>query len=293
MLVLRYNKPSQVSRYIPAKEGYVIIETVSRRLILQRIISEAGLIYYQFEMWKNAPFKHGTFTRHGGVSDAPWGTLNLGRMVGDEIARVRENHRRVYDCLGVDANRACTVWQVHSADTVIVTAPPTGQDWLSQADGMVTNQEGLSLVMRFADCVPILFYDPVRHVIGIAHAGWRGTLSGVQVNVVNTMCQAYGSKPADIQACIGPSIGPDHYQVGKEVVDQAAEVFDSLDGIIRQAADGSAYLNLWEANQQLLEQTGIEQIEIAGICTATHTDEFFSHRAEQGRTGRFGAVIAL
>jgi YfiH family protein len=141
--------------------------------------------------------------------------------------------------------------------------------------------------------VPVLFYDPVQSVIGIAHAGWRGTLQGAQVSVVETMRDAFGSRPEDIQAGIGPSIGPERYQVGEEVVEQVEAVFGSTEGLITRADDGSAYFNLWEANRRQLEGAGLRHIEIAAICTAQHTDEFFSHRAENGKTGRFGAVIAL
>jgi YfiH family protein len=259
---------------------------------LQRVQAD-GLPIYQFEMWNSAPFCHGVFTRHGGVSHGPWDSLNVGGTVGDEVENVAENHRRLYTSLGLDPARACSVWQVHGADTVIATTPPQNRRWLNRADGMVTNQRGLPLMMRFADCVPILFYDPVQTVVGIAHAGWRGTLNGAQVSVVETMQQAFGCRPQDIQAGIGPSIGPEAYQVGEEVVAEVQHVLGTTEGIISRAEDGSAYFDLWEANRRILANAGLEQIEVAGISTAQRTDDFFSHRAEKGRTGRFGAVIAL
>lgn len=259
---------------------------------MQRI-EQDELVFYQFEMWSDSPLKHGIFTRHGGVSAAPWDSLNLGGTVGDDLKAVAENHRRMYQVLDLDSEKVCTVWQVHGADTVIATAPAPHRKWLNRADGMVTNQSQLPLTMRYADCVPILFFDPIKKVIGIAHAGWRGTLNGAQISVVETMIHAFDCHPSDIQAGIGPSIGPDHYQVGEEVVAEVRQVLGSTEGIIKRAPDGSAYFNLWEANRHILRDAGIEQIEIAEICTATHTDEFFSHRAEKGQTGRFGAVIAL
>ncbi len=259
---------------------------------MQRIETD-GLVYYQFDMWMNAPFKHGIFTRLGGVSPAPWGTLNLGGTVGDTPEAVAENHRRMYDILGVNRERICTVWQVHGADTVIAYEPPTHRKWLDRADGVVTDQPDTPLAMRFADCVPILFYDPVKNGIGMAHAGWRGTIMGAQTSVVEAMCAGFGSHPADIQAGIGPSIGPDAFQVGEEVVAEFEKAFGGLDGLIQRAADGTAYLNLWEANRRKLAEVGVKDIEIAEICTASNIDEFFSHRAEKGRTGRFGAVMSL
>ncbi|MBZ0305673.1 MAG: peptidoglycan editing factor PgeF [Anaerolineae bacterium] len=259
---------------------------------MQRIEVD-GLVYYQFEMWADAPIKHGVFTRLGGVSPAPWGTLNLGGTVGDTPEAVAENHRRMYEILGVNRQRICTVWQVHSADTVIAYEPAPNRKWLDRADGLVTDQKDTPLAMRFADCVPILYYDPVNAVVGMAHAGWRGTISGAQVSVVNTMQDAFGCRPSNIQVGIGPSIGPAWFQVGEEVVRAFEESYESLDGLLERADDGTAYLDLWEANRRKLPEAGIEHIEVVALCTASNTHEFFSHRAEKGRTGRFGAVISL
>jgi YfiH family protein len=257
-------------------------------------LNGSGPVYYQFEQWADSDqFTHGIFTRLGGVSPAPWASLNVGGTVGDTQTDVRENHRRMYDTLKVDGSRACTVWQVHSADTVVVKGPVPQRRWLARADGMVTDCSALPLTMRFADCTPIVLYDPVRHIAGLAHAGWRGTVRGAAVSALKTMQAAFGSRPQDVQAGIGPSIGPERYQVGEEVVEQVRQAFGTLDGLIRRADDGSAYLNLWAANRLALERAGVTHIEVAGICTASHTDEFFSHRAEAGRTGRFGVVIAL
>lgn len=259
-----------------------------------RRIDGGGLVYYQFDQWTaNSRLAHGIFTRLGGVSQAPWASLNLGGTVGDDQAAVRENHRRVYATLKLDGSRACTVWQVHSADTVVVRGPVPHRRWLARADGMVTDQSALPLAMRFADCTPILFYDPLKHVAGMAHAGWRGTVSGAAVSTLEAMCSAFGTRPQDVQAAIGPSIGPERYQVGEEVVEAVRQALGQTEGLIRRGEDGSAYFNLWAANRLALERAGVIQIEVAGICTASHTDEFFSHRAEAGRTGRFGAVMAL
>ncbi len=253
-----------------------------------------GLVYYQFDQWTNQDWlNHGIFTRLGGVSVGAWASLNVGGTVGDDVSAVRENHRRIYAALGLDGARACTVWQVHSANSVVVHGPVPHRRWLARADGMVTDQPGLPLTMRFADCTPVLLYDPVRHAAGIAHAGWRGTVAGTTVSALETMASAFGTRPQDVQAGIGPSIGPERYQVGEEVVAAVQQAFGQLDGLVRRAEDGSAYLDLWAANRLALERAGVTQIEVAGVCTATHTDEFFSHRAEAGRTGRFGAVIAL
>jgi hypothetical protein len=251
-----------------------------------------GLVFYQFETWAGE-LKHGVFTRHGGVSEGPFAALNLGGNVGDAPAAVRENHRRMYAALGIHRDEAVTVWQVHGADVVLADAPVPERRWLAEADALITNRVGLALTMRFADCTPLLFHDPVRRAIGIAHAGWRGTVQGVGTRTIAAMCQAFGSRPADIRAAIGPSIGPTRYQVGQEVVDAVHRRFGTLDGLAARADDGTWYLDLWAANARDVRQAGVREIEIAAMCTAERTDEFFSHRAEGGRTGRFGAVIQL
>lgn len=258
---------------------------------MRRIIHET-LQYYQFDQWPE--LTHGVFTRHGGVSQTPWASLNMGGNVGDDPKAVRQNHERMYAALGVPDERACSVWQVHSADVIIATGPVRQRRWLALADAMVTDRADTPLSMRFADCTPLLFHDPVQGVIGMAHAGWRGTVQGVGANVVRVMVQSYGCKPANIQAAVGPSIGPEHYQVGEEVVAAVQNYFGTVDGLIeRDARDGTAYLNLWAANCLDLQRAGVEQVEIAGICTFKENADFYSHRAEKGRTGRFGAVIAL
>ena len=214
--------------------------------------------------------------------------------MGDDPTAVRHNHERMYSALNVSEERACSVWQVHGADVIMANGPVRGRRWLALADSMVTDRPDTPLSMRFADCTPLLFHDPVRGVIGMAHAGWRGTVRGVGANTVRAMCDSYGCQPSAIRAGIGPSIGPEKYQVGEEVVEAVRGYFGTVDGLIRRDPDdGTAYLNLWEANRLDLERAGVEQIEIAEICTASRTDEFFSHRAEKDRTGRFGVVMVL
>jgi polyphenol oxidase len=251
-----------------------------------------GLQLYQSERWQDV--KHGIFTRHGGVSMAPWASLNTGGTVGDDVEHVRQNHRLMYAALGVRAESACTTWLIHSADVVVADAPVENRRWLARADGIMTNRADLPLVMRYADCVPLLYRDPVQNVIGLAHAGWRGTVQGMASNMVRAMNQAYGCQPHDIEVIIGPSISIQHFQVGEEVVEALQQYFGSTDGMLtRDSSDGTAYVDLWEANRRDLERAGVEQVEIAGICTYANHHDFFSHRADHGKTGRFGVVLSL
>jgi len=157
----------------------------------------------------------------------------------------------------------------------------------------VTDNPAVSLFMRFADCTPVLLYDPRKQVIGLVHAGWMGTVKRAAGQAVKALQAAYGSKPADILAAIGPAIGPDHYEVGPDVLEQVRYSFgaDSA-GLIREV-DGRPHFDLWAANKLTLHQAGVEQVEVAGLCTACHTDDWFSHRAQKGKTGRFGVLMAL
>ena len=251
-----------------------------------------GLTYYQFERLNGVT--HGVFTRLGGVSAAPFNSLNLGGSVGDDPTCVRENHMRMYDALGVDDARSCSVWQVHGVEVVIADRSVREQTSFIHADGMITDRYDTPLSMRFADCTPILLHDPVQGVIGMAHAGWRGTVKGMAAGIIGAMMKTYGCKPVNIVAGIGPSISVERYQVGAEVIDAARAYFGDIDGLVRiDPTDGTSYFDLWAANARDLQHVGVEQIEITDICTAQRTDEFFSHRAEKGKTGRFGAVICM
>ena len=157
-------------------------------------------------MRRGASFGHGIFTRRGGVSEKPWHSLNLGASIGDDSEAVRENHARVYRAADVDGGRAVSSWLVHSVDTLVVTENGARKRTLQRADAIVTDQPDTPLVMRFADCVPLLYYDRSKRVIGLAHAGWRGTVMGMAANVVRLMQKTFNCRTADIEVVIGPAI---------------------------------------------------------------------------------------
>lgn len=252
----------------------------------------SGLRYYQFGIFP-AEVTQAVFTRQGGVSPAPWDTLNVGGTVGDDMDRVRENRTRSFAASGRSLVSMFDVWQVHSADVVIARAPRPADEPHRRADVILTNNPSVTLYMRFADCVPVLLYDPIRAAVGLAHAGWLGTVREASRAAIQAMQTEFGSQPGDIVAAIGPSIGPDHYEVGVDVVEQVYAAFGGDAQLLIRNQDGRTYLDLWTSNRLQLERAGVERIEVAGICTACHTDDWFSHRAEKGRTGRFGALIAL
>lgn len=249
-----------------------------------------GLRYFQFDSLQT---RHAVFTRHGGASPQPWGSLNVGGTVGDDLDRVRTNRQLSFRALDRIPESIFDVWQVHSADVVCAYAPRPEGESIRQADAILTDKAEVSLFMRFADCVPILAHDPRKGVVGVAHAGWMGTLRDVAGSMVSAMKTNYNSNPADIVACIGPSIGPDHYEIGADVILQVMQKFGDESEMVLRSVNGKIHFDLWRTNRILLEQAGVQNIEVAGICTACHTEDWFSHRAEKGRTGRFGVLIAL
>ena len=255
-------------------------------------LNKNGIRYFSFEIFPHT-LTQAVFTRQGGVSPSPWESLNVGGTVGDDAERVRQNRARSFAALGRPFGSLFDVWQVHSADAVFADEPrPVHLDH-HKADIILTDKPEVTLYMRFADCVPILFHDPQKGVAGITHAGWMGTVRGAAAATARAMMEHYGSRPQDIMAAIGPSIGVDHYEVGADVITQVEQAFGPEAKRLIEVRDGKTYLDLWAANRIQLEKSDVDQIEVAGLCTACHLDDWFSHRAEKGRTGRFGALISL
>ena len=251
------------------------------------------LINYQFDDLFPKGVVHGVFSRKGGVSPKPWDSLNLGGTVGDLRENVIENRKRIFSSVRLAVETIFDVWQVHSADVIRTDSPRPLDQPHQKADAIITNRPGVTLFMRFADCVPVLFYDPEKHVIGIAHAGWKGTVNKIAVETVTAMKSTYGCQSKNIRVGIGPSIGVDHYEIGPDVIAAVRASFGNASKLVLTEKNGSVYFDLWEANRISLEQAGVESIHIAGICTACDPDNWFSHRVENGKTGRFGALIAL
>ncbi len=260
------------------------------------VVEQNGLKYLTFERFGNVT--HGIFSRHGGVSNNHATSLNVGGTVGDEPGSVLANKQILFGALGKNTSSMFDCWQVHGPDYVLANSPHTAASHTNpreiRADSLLTANPDVTLFMRFADCTPVLLYDPVRRVVGIAHAGWQGTVKHAASNLVRGFTHIFGSDPGDIQAVIGPSIGPCHYEVGHQVIEQVITSYGSkADEMLQESAHGKAHFNMWAANEYDLRNAGVEHIELAGICTACHTNDWFSHRAEKGRTGRFGVIMAL
>ncbi|MCO6450676.1 MAG: peptidoglycan editing factor PgeF [Caldilineales bacterium] len=259
-----------------------------------RYHNDRPVSYYTFASFDAHPgLKHAVLTRRGGVSPAPWDSLNLGWTVGDPQENIEANYELWSQAFGLKRADLTTTWQVHGKH-IILTDAENRNGSLGKADGLVTKTAGIPLVQRFADCTPIFLYDPVRHACGIAHAGWQGTVNRCAEAAVQAMQRHFGSEPADLLGGIGPAIGPCCYEVGLEVADAIRQTQTDPDRLLRPGPrPASFYLDLWEANAVQLRDAGVRQIEVAELCTSCHRDTFFSHRGDKGKSGRFGAFIVL
>mgnify|MGYP001545971480 CR=1 FL=1 len=252
-----------------------------------------GLKYYSFASFDEVGVLNAIFTRHGGVSKKPWKSLNTGGTVGDEYEDVRENLKRMFQVAGREFSSRYDGWQVHGDIVLRVEEPRPETANHVKLDGLITDQKDVSLLMRFADCVPVMLVDPIKHVVGLVHAGWKGTVLQIARKAVLRMKEEYGTKPEDVLAGIGPSIGPDDYEVGFEVIQAARESFGQAAEACIVQNRNSYHFDLWKANETALRNVGVRNIECAGISTYSHVEDWFSHRRENGKTGRFGAIIAL
>jgi YfiH family protein len=257
-------------------------------------VTVQNLPAYRVRLFDGYPsLKHTILTRRGGVSWVPFHSLNLSISVGDDPHAVRHNAAAACRAVQTTPEQTVSCHLVHDADVLTIDQTNRRQV-MGQADGLVTKEPGIYLFMRFGDCTPLLFYDPVENAVGLSHAGWRGTVKNAAGATVAAM-QRLGCRPQNIIAVIGPSIGPCCYEVGPDVIGAVGETFvDAADLFDRRNGNHErAYFNMWAANHRQLVEAGVEQVVQSGLCTACRTDEFFSHRAEQGRTGRFGVILGL
>ncbi len=244
---------------------------------------------------------HGFSTRLGGVSPAPWDSLNLGVGRGDDPANVRENFRRFCGAVGADAGALVKNHQVHSGVIRPVTRadilPDSAQAGEFQADGLVTDQPGVCLTVFSGDCVPILLYDPARGCVAAAHAGWRGTALGIAVRAVEAMVRDYRCRPEHILAAIGPGIGPCCFETHSDVPDglRSGLGADAEPFIHPLPREGKFSVDLKGANAKWLERAGLtpDHIAVCAACTACKLDVFWSHRVQGASRGSMAAVIQL
>ena len=192
--------------------------------------------------------------------------------------------------------------QVHGCEIREVRDPLTPREALEGVDALVTDVPGVAISVRTADCIPVLLYDPVNKAIAAVHDGWRGTVQRLSQKVIAELGRRYGTNPSDLKAVIGPGIGPESFQVGQEVVDEFAAAGFPMDQILKDCGPkaptpdnpmaGGLHIDLWRANEWLLQETGVTSIQVAGICTYKN-NKFFSARREGTKCGRIINVIKI
>lgn len=269
--------------------------------MFQRTIQGRLAIYQSPLLKMQQGLVHGFSSRVGGYSRKPFDSLNLGLTSGDQVMEVRQNRMLFATTLGIGPERIVCGRQVHSTNIAQVGRTEMGRGFLDAAqalpdtDGLVTNERGIALMTLYADCVPVLFYEPVQRVIAVCHCGWRGTVGRMAAKMVRCMVEAYGCKAEAICAAIGPSISKAAYEVETPVLEQFYQAFDFADQLIEPVDEAHGKVDLWEANRLQLLEVGLqsEHIDVSGLCTFQNHQHFFSHRAGQGNTGRNGALLMM
>jgi YfiH family protein len=259
---------------------------VAPELLRFPLLAETGLVAHAFT------------TRRGGVSTGPAASLNMGFVAHDSPENVRANRRLVCEALGLDPVNIVAGRQVHGHNAAVVNPEDRGRGALTpeeafpDTDILLTRESGIVLTSYYADCVPLIFLDPVVKAVALAHAGWRGTVQGVGAKCVRAMGEAFGSRPGDLLAVIGPSAGSCCYEVDEPVQTEFARVFPRWGGLFVPRGPGRWLLDLKEANRLLLADCGVRQIEVSGYCTVCRPDLFYSYRASR-ETGRMASLIGL
>lgn len=262
--------------------------------------------YLSFPVLSQFSFlKHGFSTRLGGVSEGIFSSMNFGADNGayqDDPANIIENYRRIAKSIGVAPESLVISRQVHKTNIRVVREEDRGKGLYvpvdyEEIDGLITDKPDITLVTKYADCVPLYFVDPVKRVIGLSHSGWRGTVKKIGRITIEALQKNFGCNPGDIIAVIGPSICPDCYEIGEETALEFKKAFPlSWDsGILKDKKNGKYLCNLWAANHTVLAEAGLdpENIHISGVCTCCNSELLFSHRKTGGKRGSLAAFLSM
>lgn len=262
---------------------------------MQALQLTPSLPAFAFDIFADWPIAAVVSTRHGGVSQPPWDTLNFSVARGDSREAVVINRDRFLQANGFGPDDVVIAGQIRSDHICRVKAQDRGQR-LPGVDGLITDEPRLPLLTLYADCVPVVVYDPVQHVLGVCHAGWQGTTLRIAAKLLQELHLAFGTRARHCLCALGPSIGPTSYEVGPSVIQEVQSSQRHPEQLLCPSPrPHHAYLDLWDANRQQLLEAGVSRtnVDICGIDTAQHTDLFFSHRAEKGQCGLFGMLCWL
>lgn len=245
---------------------------------------------------------HFITTRHGGVSEGCYATMNPGEHSGDVLNAVRINRKLLSEEIGITPERLFTPYQVHEAEvysieTAFLSFTPEERQLAMQGkDALITNLPNVCIAVATADCVPVLVYAPDKKVVAAIHAGWRGTVKQIVAKTIRKMSVDYACDPEQMIAGIAPSISLDAFEVGEEVVESFRMAGMDMDRVMRRNPEtGKAHLDLWETNRLQLLEAGLQpqRIEVSGICTYAHSDDFFSARRLGIKSGRMLSGIRM
>lgn len=255
------------------------------------LLEETGLVRHLFS------------TRTGGASGGFFSSMNLSYTRGDDKAAVDENFRRIAEVLGCRPEEMVCSDQTHTTNVRVVDEKDGGKGIVfpkdyTDIDGLITDIPGIVLATFYADCVPLFFIDTKRKAVGLSHSGWRGTAGRMGLCTLEAMRRAYGTRPEDVTAAIGPSICQDCYEVSEDVAEAFRKEFGRPGQereILRDKGDGKYQLDLWKANRIVLEEAGVpgDKIQVTDICTCCNPSYLFSHRASGGKRGNLGAFLGL
>ena len=269
-----------------------------------RNVERGGVPYLSFKALEDTGMViNGFSTRLGGASKGRFATMNFSYSRKDDPADVLENFTRMADALGVERDRMVVSYQTHTTNVRRVTREDEGKGVIRErdyrdVDGLITDVPGITLVTFYADCVPLYLVDQVHHAIGLSHSGWRGTVRRMGQVTMDAMKEAFGTRPEDVTACIGPSICRDCFEVGEEVAEAFADAFDPKyrDALYRaNEKPGKYQLDLWKANEIIFQEAGVpkEQIHTTNICTMCNSDYLFSHRRVGEERRNLAAFLSI
>lgn len=261
----------------------------------EKIMEGVPLLTYPL-LEKTEFVTHGFTTRMGGVSEGYCSTMNISTTRGDAPEAIEENRKRLARALGVKVEDFTYTHQTHTTNVAVVKEEDRGKRFM-ETDGMVTNVPGICMVTFYADCVPLYFVDPVHRAIGLSHSGWRGTVKRMGQVTLERMKEAYGTKPEDVFAAIGPSICQDCYEVSGDVIEEFRENFSESvwAQLFYEKENGKYQLNLWRANQIVLTEAGVgaQKIAVTNLCTHCNPEILFSHRSTGVKRGNLSALLAI
>lgn len=247
--------------------------------------------------------RHLFTTRMGGASKGIYSSMNLSYTRGDEKEAVDENYRRIAGVLGCSMEDIVCSDQTHTVNLRVVTRQDGGKGVTRSKDyhdidGLMTDEPGLVLATFYADCVPLYFVDTKNKAVALAHSGWRGTVARMGRCVVEKMGEVYNTRPEDLVAAVGPSICQTCYEVSEDVAEAFVQEFKKpgqAEQILEEKGNGKYQLDLWRANEMILQEAGIPaaQIQVTDLCTCHNSDYLFSHRASHGKRGNLGAFLGI